>query len=136
MPAYTEQVSRGFKDISFSFTRHPVTNDVTVLRNEDAIKKSVQNLVKTRINERFFNDLLGLSVEASLFEVVGSDISSSLTEEIKTLLENFEPIIKVLDIIVNDTQDYNGLYITIKYSIIGLPVPTQNIEFLLQPSRI
>ncbi len=136
MPAYTEQVSRGFKDISFSFTRHPVTNDVTVLRNEDAIKKSVQNLVKTRINERFFNDLLGLSVEASLFEVVGSDISSSLTEEIKTLLENFEPRIKVLDIIVNDTQDYNGLYITIKYSIIGLPVPTQNIEFLLQPSRI
>ncbi len=136
MPAYTEQVSRGFKDISFSFTRHPVTNDVTVLRNEDAIKKSVQNLVKTRINERFFNDLLGLSVEASLFEVVGSDISSSLTEEIKTLLENFEPRIKVLDIIVNDTLDYNGLYITIKYSIIGLPVPTQNIEFLLQPSRI
>ena len=136
MPAYTEQVSRGFKDISFSFTRHPVTNDVTVLRNEDAIKKSVQNLVKTRINERFFNDLLGLSVEASLFEVVGSDISSSLTEEIRTLLENFEPRIKVLDIIVNDTQDYNGLYITIKYSIIGLPVPTQNIEFLLQPSRI
>ena len=136
MPAYTNQGSRGFKDISFSFTRHPVTNDVTVLRNEDAIKKSVQNLVKTRINERFFNDLLGLSVEASLFEVVGSDISSSLTEEIKTLLENFEPRIKVLDIIVNDTQDYNGLYITIKYSIIGLPVPTQNIEFLLQPSRI
>jgi len=136
MPAYTEQVSRGFKDISFSFTRHPVTNDVTVLRNEDAIKKSVQNLVKTRINERFFNDLLGLSVEASLFEVVGSDISSSLTEEIRTLLENFEPRIKVLDILINDTQDYNGLYITIKYSIIGLPVPTQNIEFLLQPSRI
>ena len=136
MPAYTEQISRGFKDISFSFTRHPVTNDVTVLRNEDAIKKSVQNLVKTRINERFFNDLLGLSVESSLFEVVGSDISSSLTEEIRTLLENFEPRIKVLDIIVNDTLDYNGLYITIKYSIIGLPVPTQNIEFLLQPSRI
>ena len=129
-------VSRSFKDISLSFTRHPVTNDVTILKNEDAIKKSVINLCRTRLTERFFNDLLGLSVEASLFEVVGSDISSSLTEEIKTLLENFEPRIKVLDIIVNDTQDYNGLYITIKYSIIGLPVPTQNIEFLLQPSRI
>ena len=136
MPAYTEQISRGFKDISFSFTRHPVTNDVTVLRNEDAIKKSVQNLVKTRINERFFNDLLGLSVEASLFELVGSDISSSLTEEIRTLLQNFEPRIKLLDVIVNDELDYNGLYITIKYSIIGFPVPTQNIEFLLQPTRI
>ena len=130
------QISRAFKDISFSFTRHPVTNDVTALKNEDAIKRSVINLCQTRINERFFNDLLGLPIEASLFELVGSDISSSLTEEIRTLLENIEPRIKVLDVNVNDSQDMNGLYITIKYSIIGLPVPTQNIEFLLQPSRL
>ena len=58
------QISRAFKDISFSFTRHPVTNDVTALKNEDAIKRSVINLCQTRINERFFNDLLGLPIEA------------------------------------------------------------------------
>ena len=79
------QISRAFKDISLSFSRHPVTNDVVVLRNEDAIKKSVINLCRTKLNERFFNDLLGLSVEASLFEVVGSDISSSLTEKLAFL---------------------------------------------------
>ena len=47
------KISRAFKDISLSFTKHPVTNDVTVLKNEDAIKKSVVNLCRTRINERF-----------------------------------------------------------------------------------
>ena len=130
------QVSRTFKDISFSFKRHPVTNDVTVLKNEDAIKKSVQNLVRTHINERFFNELLGSSIENSLFELVGEDIGASLEEEIDTLIENFEPRVRTTKIDVNTEQDYNGLYITIKYNIVGLPFPTQTLEFLLQPSRL
>ena len=111
------QVSRTFKDISFSFKRHPVTNDVTVLKNEDAIKKSVQNLVRTHIGERFFNELLGSSIENSLFELVGEDIGSSLEEEIKTLIENFELRVQTTKIDVDTEKDYNGLYITIKYNI-------------------
>ena len=83
------QISRAFKDISLSFTRHPVTNDVTVLKNEDAIKRSVINLCRTRINERFFNDLLGTSIEDSLFETNLNDISSFLEREITVLLKNF-----------------------------------------------
>ena len=130
------KVSRSFKDISFSFKRHPVTNDVTVLKNEDAIKKSVQNLVRTHIGERFFNELLGSSIENSLFELVGEDIGASLEEEIDTLIENFEPRVRTTKIDVNTEQDYNGLYITIKYNIVGLPFPTQSLEFLLQPSRL
>ena len=130
------QTSRAFKDISLSFKRHPVTNDVTVLKNEDAIKKSVQNLVRTHIGERFFNELLGSSIENSLFELVGEDIGASLEEEIDTLIENFEPRVRTTKIDVNTEQDYNGLYITIKYNIVGLPFPTQSLEFLLQPSRL
>ena len=72
------KISRAFKDISLSFSKHPVTNDVTVLKNEDAIKKSVVNLCRTRINERFFNDLLGTSIEDSLFETNLDDIASFL----------------------------------------------------------
>ena len=130
------QTSRAFKDISLSFKKHPVTNDVTVLKNEDAIKKSVQNLVRTHIGERFFNELLGSSIENSLFELVGEDIGASLEEEIDTLIENFEPRVRTTKIDVNTEQDYNGLYITIKYNIVGLPFPTQTLEFLLQPSRL
>ena len=130
------QTSRAFKDISLSFKKHPVTNDVTVLKNEDAIKKSVQNLVRTHVNERFFNELLGTSIENSLFELVGEDIGASIEEEIETLLENFELRIKTTKIDVDTEKDYNGLYITIKYNIVGLPFPTQTLEFLLQPSRL
>ena len=130
------KISRAFKDISLSFTRHPVTNDVTVLKNEDAIKKSVINLCRTRINERFFNDLLGTSIEDSLFETNLTDISSFLEREITTLLKNYEPRIRLTNVLINSIVDSYELQIRVEYEITGLQFPTQNIEFLLQPTRI
>ena len=129
-------ISRAFRDISLSFKKHPVTNDVIALKNEDAIKKSVINLCRTRLNERFFNDLLGTSIEDSLFELADGEIWSSIEEEVKTLLNNFEPRIALTNVFVDDQLDNNALYVTIKYDIVGLPIPPQNIEFLLQPSRV
>ena len=136
MSTFTTKVSRAFKDISLSFKKHPVTNDVTVLRNEDAIKKSVINLTRTRINERFFNDLLGTSVADNLFENMGSGLETALEEEISTLLGNYEPRIELNSVYVIADQDSNELSIQVDYNIIGLPIPSQTIEFLLQPTRV
>ena len=136
MSTYTTKVSRAFKDISLSFKKHPVTNDVTVLRNEDAIKKSVINLTRTRINERFFNDLLGTSIADSLFENMDSGLETALEEEISTLLKNYEPRIELNSVYVIADQDSNELSIQVDYNIVGLPIPSQTIEFLLQPTRV
>ena len=129
-------ISRSFKDISLSFAKHPVTNDLIILKNEDAIKKSVINLIRTRLNERFFNDLLGTSVENSLFELADSDLFSFLEEEILTLIKNFEPRINIKSILFEFIKDSNNLNIKISYDIVGLPFPIQNIEFILQPTRV
>ena len=136
MSTYTTKVSRAFKDISLSFKKHPVTNDVTVLRNEDAIKKSVINLTRTRINERFFNELIGTSIGDSLFENMNSGIESALEEEITSLLSNYEPRIELNSVYVIANQDGNDVNVQIDYDIVGLPLPNQNIEFLLQPTRV
>ena len=136
MSTYTTKISRAFKDISLSFKKHPVTNDVTVLRNEDAIKKSVINLTRTRINERFFNDLLGTTIADNLFENMGSGLETALEEEISTLLGNYEPRIELNSVYVIADQDSNELSIQVDYNIVGLPIPSQTIEFLLQPTRV
>ena len=136
MSTYTTKVSRAFRDISLSFKKHPVTRDVTILRNEDAIKKSVINLTRTRINERFFNELLGTSIADNLFENMGSGLETALEEEISTLLGNYEPRIELNTVYVIANQDSNDLNIQIDYDIVGLPIPSQNIEFLLQPTRV
>ena len=130
------QISRSFRDISLSFARNPVTNDILALRNEDAIKKAVINLVKTQIGERFFNPLLGTSATSMLFELNTIEVSSVLEEQITTLLDNFEPRIRVRSVVVSPIDDTNELNIIINYDIVGLPFPPQNIEFILQPTRI
>jgi len=130
-----ENVSRGFKDISLSFNRHPVTNDTGYLLNEDAIKRSVVNLVRTKIGERFFNSLLGSSVEDYLFELANRDFTDPLESEIRTLLSNFEPRIIVRAVNVGLFPDYNELDVSIIYDIVGLPTTRQKVNFILQPTR-
>lgn len=130
-----ENISKQFKDISLSFLRHPVTNDIASIRNEDAIKKSVVNLVKTRIGERFFNSLLGSNVENSLFELASRGLTDGIKKEIENLLNNFEPRVSVEQINVDYPDDSNDLNITIIYNILGLPLPIQQISFILQSTR-
>lgn len=129
-------ISRAFRDISLSFSKNPITNDIIILRNEDAIKKSVINLVRTRIGERFFNKLIGTNIEKSLFELNSPENLIFLEDEIKILLENFESRIELNDVIVESLDDSNELTVRISYNIVGLPFPQQNIEFLLVPARI
>ena len=113
-----------------------MTDDIGVFENEDAIKRAVTNLVRTRVGERFYNNLLGSAVEDSLFEQADPDNAQVLEDDIRLLLENFEPRIRRVDVRVIYPLDTNELTVTINYDIVGLAIPRQNIEFILQSTRI
>ena len=130
------KISKGFRDISLSFSRHPVTNDVAILVDEDAIKRSVMNLVRTKIGERFYNPLLGSRIEDQMFEIAGSDAAMELEDDIVLLLENFEPRVAGVEVKVVYPVDSNSLMIEIRYDIVGITAPRQNIDFILQSTRI
>ncbi len=134
MPSQT--FSKGFNDISLSFKRHPVTNDIVLLRNEDAIKKSVQNLVRIVLGEVFFDRLLGTNIEKSLFELSTLNLSDDIRSEIETTINNNEPRVQLTGIGVDVTPDDNALDIKIEYSIVGMSAPTQSINFILEPNRL
>ena len=136
MPVIRQRQSRRFKDISLSFKRHPVTNDILALTNEDAIKRSVRNLVETINEERFFNSLLGSRVRESLFEVPDNTIRATLKAQIENSILNFEPRINLTDVIINHPNDTNDLEVTVAYDIIGQEATPQEITFILQPTRV
>ena len=136
MPVIRQQQSRRFKDISLSFKRHPVTNDILALTNEDAIKRSVRNLVETVNEERFFNPLLGSRVRESLFEVPDNTIRATLKSQIENSILNFEPRVNLTDVIINHPNDTNDLEVTVAYDIIGQEATPQEITFILQPTRV
>ena len=136
MPVIRQRQSRAFKDISLSFKRHPVTNDILALRNEDAIKRSVRNLVETVNEERFFNPLIGSRVRESLFEVPDNTIRATLKSQIENSILNFEPRVNLTNVIVNHPNDTNDLEVTVVYDIIGQEATPQEITFILQPTRV
>ena len=130
------KISRGFRDISLSFKRHPVTRDLLPLKNEDAIKRSVQNLIRTKIGEVFFSNDIGTRITGALFELSNSDFVDPITTEIKTVIKNFEPRVALTDVKVDSTPDENALDIEISYNIVGLSLPSQTINFILEPTRL
>ena len=130
-----KRISRAFKDISLSFKPHPVTNDLQVLKNADAIRRSVRNIVQTIPTERFFNTLLGSDVRRNLFEFVDFGTASTIRQQIAIALDNFEPRIENVDIVVNPNVDDNAFDVTVIFDIIGQEFPTQEYSFLLEATR-
>ena len=130
-----QRISRAFKDISLSFDAHPVTKDLLVLKNENAIRRSVRNIVETIPTERFFNSLFGSEVRDSLFEFVDFGTASAIQNQILVSLENFEPRIGNVEVIVFPRPDQNSFNVTVIFDIIGQEFPTQEYSFLLEATR-
>lgn len=131
----TEGISRAFKDINLSFNAHPVTKDITVLKNENAIKRSVRNIVNTIPRERFFNPTLGSDVRSSLFNFVDYGTASVIQKQIQIAIENFEPRVDNLQVNVFPRPDSNEFEVNVIFDIIGQQFPTQEFTFLLEATR-
>ena len=130
-----KRISRAFKDISLSFTPHPVTKDLTILKNENAIKKSVRNLIQTIPTERFFNSVLGSEVRDSLFDFVDFGTASVIQNQILITLENFEPRIDDVSVEVQPKPDTYEFEVTVFFTIVGQDTPTQEFTFMLEATR-
>jgi len=130
-----QRISRAFKDISLSFDRHPITNDILKIKNEDAIKKAVRNIVRTVPSERFFNPIFGSDVKTSLFEFVDFGTASELEDQILVAIENYEPRISNIQVRVDPNADRNEFEVFISYNIVGQEVPPQKFSFILEATR-
>jgi len=130
-----QRKSRAFKDISLSFSPHPVTKDLPVLTNERAIVRSVRNLVETIPTERFFNSLIGTDIRDSLFENFTATTPTIIEDQVRNTIRNFEPRVGEIGIEVDALPDNNRLEVKVIFDIIGLEVPTQSFTFILEPTR-
>ena len=128
--------SRAFKDINLSFKRHPVTNDVVTIRDEDAIKRSVKNIIFTILGEKPFEPNFGSVINESLFDLNTNLSEIRVSDEIRSSLLNYEPRISNLDVTVTVAPDTNEMNCTVQYDITGIPSPTQEVDVLLFPARV
>tara|TARA_B100000123_G_scaffold236434_1_gene187728 strand:+ start:81 stop:440 length:360 start_codon:yes stop_codon:yes gene_type:complete len=118
-----------------SFDPHPITKDLPVLKNANAIRRSVRNLVQTIPGERFFNPLLGSSVYDSMFDLADFGTSSLIESEIVTTIDNFEPRVENVRVTVDPRYDLNNFDVTIFFDIVGQELPSQEFSFILEATR-
>ena len=130
-----ERVSQGFKDISMTFQRNPLTRDLLALKNENAIARSVRNIVFTLPGEKFFNENFGSRISKLLFENMDDLTASSIKDEIERSIRNNEPRVRLRSVKTRPNFENNQFDVTITYDIIGADVPAQQLEFVLQPTR-
>ena len=116
-----------YKDLGLSFIPHPVTKNVSVLKNEDAVKRAIRNLILTNQGESFFDDLYGGNVTALLFENYGPVSELTMKRNIEEAVIAYEPRATVLGVEIISRPDNNRIKINIMFSINGNPIPSQLI---------
>ena len=130
-----ERVSQGFKDISASFQINPLNNDLITVRDTNAIARSVRNLILTKKGERPFEPNLGSGVYDLLFENIDKQTATVIRDEIILVLENYEPRISIIEVLVKPNYDDSTMDVTIQYEIVGIDVPSQELTLALEPTR-
>ena len=130
-----ERVSQGFKDVSMTFQKHPLTSDILALKNESAIARSVRNIVFTVPGEKFFDEDFGSRISQALFENINDISANIIKNEIESSLKIYEPRVNVREVDVRPNFDQNEFNVTIIYEIIGADVPAQELQFVLQSTR-
>tara|TARA_R100001082_G_scaffold109062_1_gene85470 strand:- start:3416 stop:3817 length:402 start_codon:yes stop_codon:yes gene_type:complete len=130
-----QRVSKSFKDISATFQINPLNRDLIQLKNTNAIARSIRNLIMTVPGERPFNPVLGSNVTSLLFETLDNLTASTIKSEIINTIENFEPRVKLNEVIVKASPDENQFDVLIQYYVIGIDVPPQELTFALEPTR-
>ena len=130
-----ERVSPGFKDISMTFQANPLNLDLIGLKNENAIARSIRNIVFTLPGEKFFNEDFGSQISASLFENIDEIPADLIVDEITQSIENYEPRVILRNVEAFPDFDNNQFDVLIVYDIIGADVPPQELSFALQSTR-
>ena len=130
-----ERVSQSFKDISMTFQSNPLNSDLIGIKNENAIARSLRNIVFTTPGEKFFNQSFGSRITESLFENIDEITATIIVDEIRQSIDNYEPRVEVDDVKAFPDYENNSFDVTITYDVIGSEIPTQELQFVLQSSR-
>lgn len=123
---------REFKDLNIGFKKNPITKDLLVRKNEQAVTQSIQNLLQTRFGEKLMDPEVGSKVYEILFEPLDGFSASQLQETIINTIRNYEPRVEIIDCIVSaEDSDSSEVRVDIEYRIVGDTI-TINSTFILQ----
>ena len=124
-----------FKDLSVTFKKHPVTDDLVQVKDKAAIVQAIQGILLTRKGERPFQPELGCDVQNMLFEPLDYASAGTIKQEIRETVDRYEPRVTVTKIECTPDFDNNGYNVEMLYTIVGREDVPVGIEFILERTR-
>ena len=124
-----------FKDLSITFKKHPVTNDLVQVKDKAAIVQAIQGILLTRKGERPFQPELGCDVQNMLFEPLDYASAGGIKQEIRETIERYEPRVSIAQLNCTPDYDNNGYNVEMQYTIIGREDVPIGVEFILERTR-
>ena len=124
-----------FKDLSITFKKHPVTNDLVTVKDKAAVSQSIKGLLLTRKGERPFQPDLGSGLQDILFEPMDYGTSALIKKEITETLNRYEPRVIVTGLICFPDYDNNGYNVELEYLIRGREDRPVGIDIFLERTR-
>ena len=124
-----------FKDLSVTFKKHPVTDDLVAVKDKAAIVQSITSLLLTRKGERPFQPDLGCDIQDILFEPLDFASAGTIKQEIRNTLSRYEPRAFVEQLRCEPDFENNGYNVELQYTITGRDDIPVAVEFILERTR-
>ena len=118
-----------------TFQSNPLNSDLIAIKNENAIARSLRNIVFTTPGEKFFNESFGSKITESVFENIDEINAAVIADEIREAIDIYEPRVELDSVKAYPDFDNNGFDVIITYDVVGTSIPTQELQFVLQSSR-
>ena len=124
-----------FKDLSVTFKKHPVSDDLVTVKDKAAIVQAITALLLTRKGERPFQPQLGCGIQNVLFEPLDYGSAGIIRSEIRDVLNRYEPRITIDSIRCTPDELNNGYEVELSYTIVGRDDAPIAVEFFLERTR-
>ena len=124
-----------YSDLDLDFITHPVSGDISLKYDEEAVKRSVRNLVFMGRHEKPFHPEIRSEIRRLLFENFTPVIGFEIEREIEDIIRDHEPRAKMDEVIVVQNDDMHSLDVTLRFTIVGVPDERFELELPLERIR-
>jgi len=126
---------QAYTDFDLAFRANPVTGDVALKKNEQAVKQSVLNILLTKRGERPFDPNFGSNITSQLFENFDPIVKQLIDDDIRSALRNYEPRVRVLNVDVDARPDQNSIDISVEFEIQSPEQTVTTVNFSVERLR-
>lgn len=123
-----------YSDIDLKFSPQPSTGDISLVLDNRAVIASVRNLLLTNFYDRPWQPSLGSNMSQLLFENVDNLMETTIAQEIKNVIKNFEPRVTIDTIVVSANPDKNGYNVSLTF-FVGNNTQATRISIFLERNR-